>query len=351
MKTKFKIIVVIIYLVALIANMMLVIDWDDLFLPTSLMVCGWVGCAGGEAPYYVYRKGLSYYIGEEPISRDEYKFIVSGLRESTDDSSNDYCGKIKYPFMSERNVYLKRNGLRDRVRLVLELHKENNCFVRSVMLIMEEFNCKSGYFSYGVGENRWYFGYGESILEGHDDRYTKIHRDYMTELANLRLYSNGRTEHIYPGINTDLMERYIEKNTGYSSEEIVKRMYIRGSFLFKESDYLNDDMKLYYMLRYTDTMFKGSDIVCFETKTYKGLTIVMFSIPGEKKEGVVEFDTHDPIKRQLILTYIKLAILADGKVPMIQGSYLSTRILMVSYVQNLILVCGYLCFSKKRVKL
>ena len=366
-----KFIVIVCVLVFAVNLGFAVVDFDDIFLPEYIKVSERGGLSGHhEDRFSVSRENGKYYIDHSiEITRDEYKMCVGSKKDFEEPQkypsgfdSFYYTFQIKYPFEEEKSYNLGYCGsaVAQRIKIVMrnkQRGEETSVVEKALTDVFEKYDVRSGYVHYFDGEHsmRTLF-YGELItVETYDDeRYIKINDAYTAELANMRLYS-GRKK-IYLGSNTKLMAKYVEKKTGmkisdyvpkepgvFSPKNVSVSNFYGISVFFKQkkdTGYMSLKAAKYYRFRYFEHALKGKDMVYFKNRSCDDLTVISYVIPGEKKAGCIVIEDDDLLTRQLMIMDIKLAILTDGKLPVIKGTRLTVHVLFIGMVQILILACA-----------
>ena len=366
------------------------IDWDDLFLPTSVSY-SYIGCAGGGTGAQAYRKGPLYFIdysekGAIAVSRDEYKYCtvfeknqVKELKVAPPDTSTAPCSGyfsyvyIKFPFRECKEYdRSKTYYFEEKVRtLYLKKTEHPEWMNDTIIRIFEENNVTSGYYQCRVKkENKdddrihypdeALYKYVPGDSRGLDDeRFRKIHDMYAAEYANLQMCSFGTTKYPYLGRSTTVMEKLTEYERSMTPSRLLnlddydRYDIIKYPYLLTEDDneYLNDAMVAYMKIRYFDHMLKGSNIVYYEIKSYKDMTIMTYVIPAEKKMGYFEFVSNDPLSREKTIRELKLAIVTGGKFPVIKGSNAIMHATFIMIVQNSIFGAVYFFADSRKRKL
>ena len=361
--------IVIVYVLVFAVNLgFAVVDIDDLFLPEYVKVIETGGLSGHhEDRFSVSRENGKYYINHSiEITREEYRMCVGSRKDYEEpqkfpvgSDAFAYSFYVKYPFSEEKyyDIGYCGSALVQRMKIVMrnkERGEEAPEIERALTDVFEKYDVRGGYVHYFDGEHsiRTLF-YGELIThETYDDeRYIKINDAYTAELANMRMYS--RRKKMYPGTNTKLMAKYVEKETGMKISDYVPKepgifspknvsvLNFYGISVFftqkKDTGYMSLKAAKYYRFRYFDHALKGKEPVYFKDASCDDLTVISYVIPGEKKAGCIVIETDDLLTRQLMIMDIKLAILTDGKFPVLRGTRLTAHVLFIGMVQILVL--------------
>ena len=356
---------VILYLICFAVNMAFVIDRDDFFLPTHVIVFVSGGISGGFGSRAVYREGLKYYLSfydeKFEITRNEYKYCVGSIKDQKEyyDKTPDrvicdgltYSYEIKYPFMKAKTFSLGYNSgtISSRMYQLYRSKKEpqgtEQDIVYALERILDEYNADSAYAFSSNGEksDRIVFRTG---IEDKDEIFKETVDEYMAEFVNLYLYSYEYTKDLYIGRDTDKMEKIISETTGkepgdflFPEKSNMLRMDVAygSQFINRKDRYLTPDMRTYMEYRYFEPVPKGRHMAFFEKKTNEDLTVMVCGIPKEKRIVLIVFRSNDRLTKQMMIAKMKLAILTNGKITGIRGSYYVIHALFIGAVQTSIL--------------
>ena len=379
MKSIWGKLIVIVYVLLFAVNLFFaVVDLDDLFLPEYIKVSESGGLSGHSFNMYsVSREKGKYYINHSiEITREEYKRCVGAKIDfkepqlySAGSDAYYYSFRIKYPFEKEEyhEVGYCGSPLAQRIKMLMhdkEVGKETPDIENALVNVFDKYNVKSAYVTYYDGDKSMrnvFYGALYNMNSHKDERYIKINDAFMAELANMRMYSGtdsmrkrGDSGKLYLGTNTKLMAKYVEKNTGkkildYVPDErgivrprtaSISNFYASVNFIIvpkKDNRYMTVKASKYYRFRYFDHALKGTELVYFKDRSCDDLTVLVYCIPNEVKNGCIVFETDDYLTRQLLIMEIKLAILTDGKLPVMRGTCLTAHVLFIGMVQTLIL--------------
>ena len=361
--------IVIVYVLVFAVNLgFAVIDLDDIILPEFIKVTESRGLSGHHLNVFsVSRENGKYYINHSiEITRDEYKICVGSKKDFEEPQKYSggsdafyYTFRVKYPFEKEKYYELGYYGnvIAQRIKIVMrnkECDEGTLGLEKALTDVFEKYDVRSSYVSYydGEGEMRTlFYGAIPTLVTYEDERYVNISDSFMAELANMRMYS-GRKK-MYPGTNTKLMAKcvekemrmkisdYVPKETGVFSPKNASVSNFYGITYFvtqrKDNKFMSVKASKYYRFRYFDHALKGKDLVYFKDRSCDDLTVVCFVIPGEEKRGCIVIETDDLLTRQLMIMDIKLAILTDGKLPVLGLTCLTVHVLFIGMVQILIL--------------
>lgn len=370
MKKNWGKIIVIVYVLLFAVNLIFAtVDLDDLFLPEYIKVAESGGLTGQHVDMYsVSRENGKYYINQTiEISRNEYKQCVGSKKDFEEPqktgSGSDgffYTFRIKYPLEKEKFYETGFRGglMAQRIKQMMYCKMkgiETSGIGKGLAAVFEKYDVRSGFAYYyegdGEGTRTIYYGALTTIATGEDERYISINNAFMSELANMRLYTE--TGKMYPGTNTDLMAKYVEKENGKKISDYVHkeigvvdpRIASVSNFyglsyvvrLQKATRYMSRNALKYYRFRYFDHALKGKDTVYFKVRSCDDLTVFVYVVPGEDKAGCIVIETDDLLTRQLMINDIKLAIITDGKFPVLRGTRHTVHVLFIGMVQIVIL--------------
>ncbi|MCR5804578.1 MAG: hypothetical protein K6G47_09980 [Clostridia bacterium] len=387
---RFKILVIILYFAVFAMNLAFVINWEDVFLPDSvtLVTTGtFPNCIGESNKFSIYQLGSNYYITLDEtvkITYEEYKYCLSSYGELKDEYDNfepddsdpksttvirNFFYRKEYPYISD--------SLRWRMEHVYRFKSPGKLY-ESVGHIFDEYGVKGANVYIDDGKE-FYYQNGFRLYEPsypvfcatvgiagyfpekkYDKRLDTINRKAVAEVSNVRLWQDGKIPIPFPFDNTVIIELSTEMLTGMTSKEYANAEYadeyssVGHCFYLGYSNNkktLNDRSKIYYRLRYMDIVLKGKEVIYFRTFSDEDLTILYYSNPSADEHGYLAFETRDKLTRQLLIWNLKLAIITDGRIPVISGSFLTIHVLFIAFVQNLILAVALLIGTKIRQKI
>ena len=313
--------------------------------------------------YCAYKKGSRYFLtltDTEEITKGEYKYILGDDHDRHDDPESDYKYRLKYFFFFEKEYTPERCYTVSRMRDIF-LHKKNESdsnsltgLCESVTDILDEYNAESAYMSFANADDRIIGFYGLPDPENKEDSIDKINRKIRAENAAVDLWDRGDMIIPYPGKDERIIGFLTKKITGQGTEEYVKDnrvsylshygdlsvlFYKYNMAVVQDRDRVSRSLKAckYMSFRYMDHMLKGRHIIYSKVVSGDDITIMFFKVKGRPGTGYIEFESHDPISRYLTIINIKLAVMTGGRLPVIPGSYLLIRVLLIAFAQNVVL--------------
>jgi len=357
MTKKLTAVIIFLYMIAFTANLAAVIDWNDVFMPASVMI------VYPRNRYYAYKEGSHYYLaltGTVEITKGDYKYILGNGDDRHDDPGSEYKYRLKYfsffekEYRPERSftvyrmieVYMDRINERD--------SRELSRMRDRITQILDEYGAETGSMKFSSSEGRISSYYGFADPEKNQDAIDKINRKIMAEFAAVYLWDRGEMPLPYPGSNARIIEALTERLTGQDTEEYAAEDYDPELSSYGDLDGLfyryhmvahqdRDRSRLslkaakYISLRYMEHMPGGRHIIFSKTVTGDNITVMVYSSKGPRETGYIEFEAHDPVSHFLTAINIKLAVMTGGRLPVIPGSYLLIRVLLIAFAQNVVL--------------
>lgn len=394
---RFKILVIILYFAVFAMNLAFVINWEDVFLPDSVTLVTtdvFPNDMGKSKRFSIYQLGSNYYITLDKtvrITYQEYKYCMTSymdkdLKEYYDEYEpgdnapegektiiRDFFYRKEYPYIDNILLYKmsrvydgKYGKLYRSTNMIFEkygaecfeilLRDSENCITQSGSELYEpKISVFCGTFDQ--------VNYHKEEEEECDERIDSMNRQAMAEVSNIRLWQDGEILLPLPTDNKliiepvtklctgkDTFEYLYPQKSGKSRKDLSYARYCFKLATLEKSKVMNKRSQLYYKLRYMDIMLKGKEPIYFRTFSDKDLTVLCFAIPSTGEDGSLAFETHDRLTRQLVIWNLKLAIITNGRIPVISGSFLTIHVLFIAFVQNLILAVALLIGTKIKQK-